>query len=230
MVAAKNPLVRKLRARNFGDHVVQRLDVPVGKHFQTNFSGTGPKSVSDGKASAPCRGHHRACDCSKKRLGVGVGNRKDGNFRQRGSILDGEALGVGGCADSRSQRIAHEFGAVLHAAALHSLFRTPGTLGVGDARGIAIVTRVRINNATDSAMLGSDHRLDAAPGVAVPRDDDCAFYRDAVAFENFVVIRDAVIHVNERAGDVAVSGIRVVGWKLLGLLIGCGILGHRRFL
>ncbi len=51
-----------------------------------------------------------------------------------------------------------------------------------------------------------------------------------MALEYFVVLGDAVIHVDERRGDIAVGGIRVVGGKLLGLLIRGGICGQRGLL
>src|SRR4029077_14046728 len=70
----------------------------------------------------------------------------------------------------------------------------------------------------------------AAPGVAIARDDDRAFYGDAMAIEGFVVFGDAVVDVHERAGDVAVGGIGVVRRELLRLLIRGGILRDSGFL
>ena len=79
-------------------------------------------------------------------------------------------------------------------------------------------------------MLGGDFGLDAAPRIAVARDDDGALHGDAHALELLVVFRNAVVHVDERRGDVAVDGVRVVGGQLLGLLIRSGILRERRLL
>ena len=49
-------------------------------------------------------------------------------------------------------------------------------------------------------------------------------------FELFVIGGDAIVDENERARNVAIDGVGVVGGKLFGLLIGCGIGGKRRLL
>ena len=51
-----------------------------------------------------------------------------------------------------------------------------------------------------------------------------------MAIEDFVVFGDAVVDVDERAGDVAVGRVRVVGRELLGLLVGGWILRNKGFL
>ncbi len=51
-----------------------------------------------------------------------------------------------------------------------------------------------------------------------------------MAGERFVVFGDSVVHIDERTGDVAVCGERVVGWELLRLLIGSRILRYGRLL
>ena len=90
--------------------------------------------------------------------------------------------------------------------------------------------RIGIDEAADRAVLGRDLGLDAAPGIAVARDDDRALDRDAHALELLVVVRDAVVDVDQRRGDVAVDRVGVVGGQLLGLLVGGGIDGQRRLL
>ena len=77
-------------------------------------------------------------------------------------------------------------------------------------------------------MLGCDFRLDAAPGVAVARDDDGAPDRNAAAIEILVVLRPSVVDVDDRAGDVAVDRVRVERRQLLVLLGRCRVLGHCR--
>ncbi len=95
---------------------------------------------------------------------------------------------------------------------------------------VAVVGGIGINEAADGAMLGGNLGLDAAPGIPVARDYDCALDGDAHAVEFFVVIRDAVVDVNQRSGDVAVGGVGVIGGQLFGLLVGSGIDGQHRFL
>ena len=79
----------------------------------------------------------------EQRLRVGVGNRKHGNFRDRLGFLDGEALGVGGRADSRASADRRDRSAVHHAAALHAVARTPAALGIIVAVEIAVILRDR---------------------------------------------------------------------------------------
>ncbi len=79
-------------------------------------------------------------------------------------------------------------------------------------------------------MLGRHLGLDAAPGISVTRDHDCTLDRNAHALEFLVVVRDAVVDVNQRGSDVAVRRVGIVGGKLFGLLVGCGIDGQRRLL
>src|SRR2546426_12439861 len=50
------------------------------------------------------------------------------------------------------------------------------------------------------------------------------------ALELLVIPGHAVVHVDERPGDVAVRGIGVVGGELLVLLAGRGVAGHGRLL
>ena len=60
VIAADDPLVGKRRARNFRDHVVDGLDVPVGFHFQVNLRGAGADAIGDAEAAAPAVGSDAA--------------------------------------------------------------------------------------------------------------------------------------------------------------------------
>ena len=73
--------------------------------------------------------------------------------------------------------------------------------------------------AADGAVFGSDLGLDAAPGVVITRDDDLALHGNTHAIELLVVLRDTVVHVDELSGDVSVDRVRVIGGKLLVVLI-----------
>ena len=58
-------------------------------------------------------------------------------------------------------------------------------------------------------MLVGDLWFDAAPALAVARDDDLAFDVDPELGELFVVVRHAVVDVDEVGRDVAVGGVSV---------------------
>ena len=85
------------------------------------------------------------------------------------------------------------------------------SLRIGIIRGkliadeIAILMRIGVDDAPDRPMLGGDFRFDAAPRSAIPRDDDRAFHADAEAIEFLVILRHAMVHVDQRRGDIAVD-------------------------
>ena len=79
-------------------------------------------------------------------------------------------------------------------------------------------------------MFRCDLRLDAAPRPAIARNDDAAFHGNSHPVELLVIVRNAVVDIDQRRGDVAVDGISVVCWKLFVNLVRCRILGESRFL
>ena len=82
----------------------------------------------------------------------------------------------------------------------------------------------------DRPVLGRHLRLDAAPGAPVAREGDLALHGDAQPLELVVVLGQAVVHVHEGAGDVAVDRVGVVRRELLGLLATGRIDRERRLL
>src|SRR5207244_1289593 len=80
----------------------------------------------------------------------------------------------------------------------------PRPAGVDVALDVAVLPRVRVDEAADRAVLGRDLGLDAAPRPEIARDHDRALHRDSQALEPVVVGGDAVVHVDERCSDVPV--------------------------
>ena len=199
-------------------------------HFQMNFRRARAEVIGDGQGAAPGVGNDISFERGQQRLRVGVGNRQHGNFGEGLGVFQVEALGIFRGADAGRERIARIDRHVHHAAALHAVARTPCAVGENVALRVAVIGGIGIDEASDGAVLGRDFGLDAAPGIAVARDHDGAFDRNAQAFELLVVIRDAVVDVDQRRGDVAVDRVGVVGGQLLGLLVGGGIDGQRWFL
>ena len=139
-------------------------------------------------------------------------------------FLQLQALGIRGGADSGRERVAGIDRHVHDAAALHAVAIAPGALREHLAHEVAVVVRIGVDDAAHRAVFGGHLRLDAAPGPAVARDHDRALDGNAQAFELLVVVRNAVVHVDERRGDVAVDGVGVVGGKLLVVLVRGGVL------
>src|SRR2546426_208353 len=109
-------------------------------------------------------------------------------------------------------------------------FAGPGPMRVYVALPVAVVPGIGVDEASHRPVLGRDLGLDAAPRAAVARDHDRALDGDPHALELLVVRGNAVVHVHEGPGDVAVRGIGVVGGELLVLLAGGGIAGDGRLL
>ena len=105
--------------------------------------------------------------------------------------------------------------------------RAPAAARIDVALRVAVVGGIRIDDAADRAVLVRELGLEPAPAAAVARDDDLALHVDAAPLELLVVIRHAVIDVDELAGDVAVGAVDVVGRQLPVRARG-GIAGDRR--
>jgi hypothetical protein len=230
VVAADDPLIGMGTAGNAGDDVVERLEVPIGFHFEMHLRGSGADVVRDGQRAAPCGGDGAAGEHFEQRLRIAVGNREDGNPGEGDGFGDRQAFGVLGGADAGSERVAGIDRHIHHAAPLHAVLGAHGSDGEDVARGITVFVRVGVNQAADSSMLGGDLGLDAAPGFAVASDDDGALHGDAEAIELLVVGGDAEVHIDQGRGDVAVGGIGVVRGELLAVLRGCGVLRDGRLI
>ncbi len=218
MIAADHPFIGKSCALNFSNHIVDGLDVPVRFHFEVNFSGAGADVIRHSKAAAPSFRSDAASQCSEQRLRVGVGNWQHRDFGDRGSVFDFEALGVFGGSNSRRERITGIKWHVRNAAALDTIQGAIGAGGKSLSLSESVFMRVGIDEATDSAVLGGNLGLDAAPGMVVAGNDNFSLYGNTHALKLLVVFGDSVVDVDEGSGDVAVDGVGVVGGKLLGLL------------
>ena len=183
------------------------------------FGGTGPHMVSERKRAAPTRRRHRSFERGQQRLGVAVGNGQHRNLRDGLGLAQRQPHGFRCGAHARGQWVARINRHVHHTAALYAVARTPGALRKNLTREIAVLMRIRVNDAAYSAMFGGHFWLDAAPGCAIACNHDCAFHGNPKPFELLVVIRNAVVDIDQRRGDVAIHGIGVICGKLFALLV-----------
>src|SRR6267154_2422153 len=195
-----------------------------------NFRGAGANVIGDAQAAAPSVRSYAAGQCREKRLGIRIRNRQDRDFRNCRSVFDLQALGVFGCANARGERVTGIKRHVGDAAALDAIGRAVGPGRESLSLDESIFMRIGKYQAADGPVLGRDFGLDTAPGMIVASDDNLSLDRYAQAIELLVVFRDAVVDVDQRSAHVAVDGVSVVGGKLLGLLIGRGILRNGWFL
>src|SRR4029077_5608510 len=114
---------------------------------------------------------------------------------------------------SRRGRVAGIARHVHHAAALNHAPAAERTLRVDIALRIAVLVRIRIDDAGDGAVLGRHLRLDPAPAAAVAREHDLPFHVDAELLEGLVVGGHAKVYVDDFAADITGRRIGVVGGK-----------------
>ena len=227
VVAADDPLVRRAGALDLRDHVVDRLAVPVRQHGQVRLGRARSHVIGQRQCAAPSRGRHRAAQRLQQRRGVGPGDRQHRNLQQGLRVLDRQPLGARRGADAGGQWIA---GILLHVgdrAALHAFRRAPAAFGISVALGVAVIVRVGIDQAADRAMLLRQFRLEPAPAAAVAGDHDLAAHVDAAAGQLLVVVRHAVVGVDQWCGDIAVAAVDVV-WRQRAGQRRSGIAGDRR--
>src|SRR5206468_11511884 len=93
-------------------------------------------------------------------------------------------------SDAGRERIAGIDRHVHHASALHPVHRPPGSLRVHVALSVAIVPRVREDEAAHGGVFGGDFRLDAAPRSAIARDYERAVDRQPNSIQLLVVRRN----------------------------------------
>lgn len=225
VIAVDDPLVGVRAAPNGGDHVVERPGLPVEGDCDVHPRGPRAYVVSDGQRAPPRLRRDWPAELGQERLSVAVADRKHRDLGEGLRIGDGEASGAGLGGPTGRERVAGVGGHVHDAAALHALRRPHRALGVHVVHEVPVVARVGVDDAADGAVLGRDLGLDAAPRLPVTRDHDPAADADAEAVEDAVVVGDAVVHVHQLAGDVAVGGVGVEGRELVGLAAG-GVLGE----
>src|SRR5262245_37765365 len=167
--------------------------------------------IRDGKGAAPGRWCYRTVQGAEERQSVRVGDRQNWNFRWcRSRIFHVEAFRARSGANTGSQRVTGVKRQVGNRPSLRTCFVSPCALRVYVACKIAVVARIRIDDATNSAMLCSDLGLDPAKRISVAHDDDLTAHIDATACELLVVLLITIVGVYEFTGHIAIYGISVI--------------------
>src|ERR1017187_2272025 len=227
VVSAQNPLVRKLRALQHREDVAHRLHPPVERELQVSLRGTGPEVIREGQRAAPRLGRDGARESLQERQRVGPRERQDGNLRERRRVLAVEALRVLRRADAGRERVAREDRHVRDRAALRPGLVSEAALRIRVALEIAVVPRIGVDEPTPGPVLEDHLRLYAAPRAPVAREDYLALHVPAASLELLVILRHAVVPVDDLGGHVPVDGVRVVDRKLFVLLPRRRIFGKR---
>ena len=174
-----------------------------------------PQVISHWQGPAPGLRRNRAFERLQEGERIRLRNRQHGNLRESRGLRQRYSLGVLRGPHPGRQRIAREQRHVHHGTALRAVFIAPCPFGISVALEKAVIAGIRINKATDCAMLRSHLGLDAAPSAAITGDHDPAFNINPPLRQQFIIFRHPVVHVNEPGGHVAIDGISVVGGQLL---------------
>ncbi len=172
-----------------------------------------PDMVGKRQPSAPIAWRQGAAQPAQQLAGVAVGHRQRGNLEDDRRSLPCQPFGVLGRADAGRQRIARVQRQVDDRPALHAIGRPRAALRVDVVGAIAIVHRVRIDQAAHSAMFLSQLGLQTTPAATVACDDDLALHADPSAGQRVVIVRHALIDVDQVGSDVAVSLVRQIRWQ-----------------
>ena len=210
MIAADHPLIRTLRPADLRNHVVEGLEAPVRADRKVHLRRPRSEVIGDRQRAAPARRRHRSTERRKQRLCVRVGDRDHRDLEDRRRLRDRQALGVLGRTDPRGKRIAGVQGDIENRAALHALRRPPAAARIDVPPGVAVLVRIGVDDAADGAVLLGELGLQSAPTAAVAGDDDLAAYVDAAAREILIVLRHAVVEVDEIPRHIAVGTVHVV--------------------
>ena len=231
MVAAHDPFVLLRRSGQRGDHVGNGLQRPFGLHLQMHLHAVVPaETIMERQAAAPVVGHGRALQAGEDLGRIGIGNRQCRDFEHRRRRLAGEALGVLGGTHTGGERIAGIGDHIQHAAALHPGRRAAAAVGVAVGRTITILLRIGIDQAADGALFLRQLRLQATPASAITRDDDLALHRNAAPRQRLVIGGQAIVHIDHRRRDIAITLKGDIGRQRTGEAVGGFILRYARLL
>ena len=211
VVSADDPLVGKLGPLHHRDHVVDRLQAPVGGDRQVHLGRPGAYVVGEGQRAAPARGGDLPVQRREEGPRVRAGDRDHRNLEDGRGVLDLEALRVLGGAYAGGQRIAGVQRDVRDGTALNAVVRAITPLGIDVARPVAVLVGVGIDDAPGGAVLLRKLGLEPAPAAAVAHDHDLSLDVQGAPLELGVVGRHPEIDIDEVRRHVPVRAIDVVG-------------------
>ena len=170
----------------------------------------GADVVLEAQAALECLGRRRAAERLEHRLGVAVGDRRGGDARQVRRVRGIEPRRAGNRGRSGSERVARVLEDVLDAAALDAVGVLPRAVGEDRTLHEAVVLGVGVDDDPLGAVLLGQLGLHAAEALAVANEHDLALHVHAELVEGLVVVRQAVVRVDELAGHVAARRVGVV--------------------
>ena len=179
MRADDDPFVRRHRAGNPADDVDQAALRVVHLQLHVDLRRPGTDVVGDRQRAAPRLRRDRPVQPLEQLDAVAIRHRLHRNRRERLDLVHRHPLDARLRRPAGRRRIAGIARHVHHAAALNHAPAAERTVGIHVALEVAVLVRIRVDEAGDRAVLGRDLRLDAAPAAAVAREHDLALHVDA---------------------------------------------------
>src|SRR4030095_12830306 len=134
-----------------------------------------------------------AFQLAEDRRRVAIRNRQHRDLQDRLRILDAILLPAGLAPPPRRERIAGVDRHVHDAAALRAKLGAIWAAGIDIARVVTVIAGIRVDQATDRAVLVGDLRLDSAPARTIAGYHDLALHVDAELLQLVVIGRHAVV-------------------------------------
>ena len=213
VVPADDPLVRIGGALHDGDHVVDRLQAPVGRDREVRLRRPRSDVVGERQGAPPARRGHGALERGEKRLRIPVGDRDHRNLEEGLCIADRKALRILRGSHARGQRVARILRDVGHRAALDPVLGAIAALRVDVSRPVSVLVRVGVDDAPDRAVLLRQLGLEPAPALAVARDRDLSADVEPAPIELGIILGSPEIHIDQVRGDIAVRTVDIVRGK-----------------
>src|SRR4051794_38553304 len=110
--------------------------------------------IGDRQSASPSLRHDRSIEITQQRESVIIGDRQHRDLGQRQSILTIDPLCVLNGSYTFGQRIAGKERHVHDRTPLYAVLIAVGSLWINIALEIAVIPRVRIDQASNGAMLG----------------------------------------------------------------------------
>src|SRR5690349_9573388 len=106
VIAANDPSIRLSCARNFGDDVVHRLNVPIRSYLQMYFGWSNPNVIWQWKPAPPFARSHWTPQCLQQRLRICVRDREHRNLCDGLRIFAAQTFRIRRRSDSWSEWVA----------------------------------------------------------------------------------------------------------------------------
>ena len=212
MISHDDDLIGMDGAGQPGGDSPDRPHAIVQSHHQVGWGAARARTIRHRQAALPRGGRLGAPHGLEDHARVSPRERRAHDGGQRDRVRWRDPSGAGHRRPSRGQRIARHAEIVDDSAALNVALGPPRPVRIGLSFLEPIVSGIGINQDAGRTALFGGERLEPPIAVrhGVPHQRDLALDIDAVFGEPGVVLRIAAACIDDRGGDVARRGVRVI--------------------